>query len=80
MSGVVSGVIMTLLPAMTAFALPERLGAGKINLLGNMVEYYFMGSSGYINIGSFLSISLMVVIILMFIGLLKFDKEGETLI
>lgn len=79
MSGVVSGVIMTLLPAMTAFALPQRLGGGKINLLGNMIEYYFMQSTGNLNVGSFLSIALMVVIIFMFIGLLKFDKEGETL-
>ena len=79
LSGVVSGVIMTLLPAMTAFALPQRLGGGKINLLGNMIEHYFMESTGNLNVGSFLSISLMVVIIFMFIGLLKFDREGETL-
>ncbi len=79
LSGVVSGVIMTLLPAMTAFALPQRLGGGKINLLGNMIELYFMQSTGNINVGSFLSIALMVVIIFMFIGLLKIDKEGETL-
>jgi spermidine/putrescine transport system permease protein len=79
LSGVVSGVIMTLLPAMTAFALPQRLGGGKINLLGNMIEHYFMESTGNLNVGSFLSIALMVVIIMMFVGLLKFDKEGETL-
>jgi len=80
LSGVVSGVIMTLLPAMTAFALPQRLGGGKINLLGNMIEHYFMESTGNLNVGSFLSIALMVVIIIMFVGLLKFDKEGETLL
>ena len=79
MSGVVSGIIMTLLPAMTAFALPKRLGGGKINLLGNMIENYFMKSTGNLNVGSFLSIALMAVIIFMFIGLLKIDKEGETL-
>jgi spermidine/putrescine transport system permease protein len=80
LSGVVSGIIMTLLPAMTAFALPERLGGGKINLLGNMIEYYYMTSTSNINVGSLLSISLMFVIVIMFVGLLQVDKEGENLI
>ena len=77
--GVVSGTIMTLLPAMTAFALPERLGGSKIILIGNIVEDYFI-KSGNINAGSLISIILMVVIVVMFIVIVKFDKEGETLI
>lgn len=78
-SGVVSGTIMTLLPAMTAFALPERLGAGKIQLIGNVIEDYFLKTNN-INAGSLISILLMVVIVFMFIAILRFDKEGETLI
>jgi spermidine/putrescine transport system permease protein len=78
-SGVVSGTIMTLLPAMTAFALPERLGAGKIQLIGNVIEEYFIKTND-INAGSLISIMLMVVIVMMFIVVLRFDKEGETLI
>ncbi len=79
LSGVVSGTIMTLLPSMTAFALPERLSGGKTLLIGNIIEDYFM-KTGNINAGSLISILLMIVIIMMFIGLLRFDKEGETLI
>lgn len=78
-SGVVSGTIMTLLPSMTAFALPERLGAGKIQLLGNVVEEYFMKTND-ISAGSLISILLMVVIVAMFVFTLRFDKEGETLL
>jgi spermidine/putrescine transport system permease protein len=78
-SGVVSGTIMTLLPAMTAFALPERLGAGKVQLIGNVIEDYFMKTNN-INAGSLISILLMVVIVVLFIIVLQFDKEGETLI
>jgi len=78
-SGVVSGVIMTLLPAMTAFALPERLGAGKINLIGNIIERYFM-ETGQFSAGSLISVLLMVMIVMMYLGLLRFDKEGEMLI
>jgi spermidine/putrescine transport system permease protein len=78
-SGVVSGTIMTLLPSMTAFALPERLGAGKIQLIVNVIEDYFM-KTGNINAGSLISILLMIIIVLMFMFILRFDKEGETLI
>jgi spermidine/putrescine transport system permease protein len=79
LTGVVSGIIMTLLPAMTAFALPERLGGGRILLIGNIVEKYFM-ETGEINAGSFISVILMVVIVMMFMIVVRFDKEGETLI
>lgn len=78
-SGVVSGTIMTLLPAMTAFALPERLGAGKVQLIGNVIQEYFLKTNN-INAGSLISIILMVVILLLFVLILRFDKEGETLV
>lgn len=77
--GVVSGIIMTLLPSMTAFALPERLSGGKTLLIGNIIEDYFTKTDN-ISAGSLISVILMVVIIVMFVSLLKFDKEGETLI
>lgn len=77
--GVVSGVIMTLLPAMTTFALPERLGGGKILLIGNIIEDAFM-KTGNFQAGSLISVGLMIVILVMFVGIMKVDKEGETLI
>ncbi len=79
LSGVVSGIIMTLLPAMTAFALPERLSGGNTLLIGNIIEDYFV-KSGNINLGSLISIILMIFIIVLFIIVVRFDKEGETLI
>lgn len=79
LSGVLSGVLMTLLPSMTAFALPERLSGGKTLLIGNVIEDYFM-KTGNINAGSLISVILMLVITFLFIGLLKFDKEGDTLL
>ncbi|MEC9484766.1 MAG: ABC transporter permease [Candidatus Izemoplasma sp.] len=77
--GVVSGIIMTLLPAMTTFALPERLGGGKVILIGNVIEDAFM-KTGNLNVGSMISIVLMLVIVLLFIGVMRVDKEGETLV
>lgn len=83
--GVVSGVIMTMLPAMTSFVLPARIGLGKINLIGNIIESKFMkevlGSSGAsINQGALISLLLMVFSVISFVIITRFDKEGETLI
>ncbi len=78
-SGVVSGVIMTLLPAMTAFALPKSLSGGKIQLIGNILEDYFKLTGRY-SLGSLISILLMIVIVLLFTLVLRFDKEGENLV
>lgn len=84
-SGVVSGVIMTLLPAMTAFALPERLSGGKTLLIGNIIENYVFGKgdqsgAANLNAASMISFVLLIVIVILFMQLLKADKEGETLI
>lgn len=83
--GVVSGVIMTMLPAMTSFVLPARIGLGKINLIGNIIESKFMkevlGSSGAsINQGALISLLLMIFSVISFVMITRVDKEGETLI
>ena len=77
--GVVSGVIMTLLPAMTAFALPERLSGGKTLLVGNVIEKLVFTESN-LNAASVISFTLLIMIVMLFMLLLKTDKEGETLI
>jgi spermidine/putrescine transport system permease protein len=78
LGGIVSGIIMTLLPAMTAFALPERIGGGKVILLGNLIEkQIFRGS---FNIAATVSLVVMIVMLGLFALIVHFDKEGETLL
>lgn len=78
LGGIVSGVIMTLLPAMTAFALPERIGGGRVVLLGNLIEKeIFRGS---FTIAATVSFVVMIVMLGLFMMIVKFDKEGETLL
>ena len=78
LGGIVSGVIMTLLPAMTAFALPERIGGGTVILLGNLIEKeIFRGS---FSIAATVSFVVMIVMLGLFILIIRFDKEGETLL
>lgn len=83
--GVISGVIMTMLPSMTSFVLPARLSLGNTTLIGNIIESKFMkevlGSSGLsINEGSIISLAIMLFSVLAFVLITKVDKEGETLI
>lgn len=77
--GIISGILMTALPAMTTFALPERLSAGNIILLGNLIEDYVMRTA-QIDVASVIALLLLVIMIIFYRVLLKFDAEGETLI
>lgn len=78
LGGIVSGVIMTLLPSMTAFALPQRIGGGTVVLLGNLIEKeIFRGS---FSIAATVSLVVMIVMLGLFVMIVRFDKEGETLL
>ena len=62
MSGVVSGIIMVFVPALTSFAVSDLLGGGKVLLIGNVIEQAFMQEYNW-NLGSGLSVVLMVFVI-----------------
>lgn len=79
LKGVFSGVIMVFLPAATGFAVSERIGAGKITMIGNVIESMFKRAFNY-NLGAILAIFVSVIIIIAVILFQKIDKEGETLL
>lgn len=62
MSGVVSGIIMVFVPALTSFAISDLLGGGKVLLIGNVIEQAFMQEYNW-NLGSGLSVVLMIFVI-----------------
>ena len=74
--GIVSGVNMVFIPALTTFVISNMLGGGKINLIGNIIEQEFTSSSNWY-IGSGLSLVMMLFIIVSMVLLEKFDKTGE---
>ncbi len=79
LKGVFSGIIMVFLPAATGFAISERIGAGQILLIGNVIENMFKRAFNY-NLGALLAIFVSVIITISVILLQKIDKEGETLL
>jgi len=74
--GIISGVTMVFVPAMTTFVISDLLGGGKILLIGNVIEQAFKQGSNW-NVGSGLSFVLMLFIIASMAIVAKYDKDGE---
>lgn len=74
--GIISGITMVFVPALTTFVISDLLGGGKILLIGNVIEQSFKQNSNW-HVGSGLSMVLMVFIIASMALVAKYDKEGE---
>ncbi|QVK19229.1 ABC transporter permease [Mycoplasmatota bacterium] len=70
--GVVTGIIMVFLPAVSSFAIPRLLGGGDYILIGNLIEKQFFLLGNW-NFGSAISVILMIIIILS----MKFMKKSD---
>ena len=75
-SGIISGITMVFVPALTTFVTSDLLGGSKILLIGNVIEQEFKQSSNW-NVGSGLSLVLMIFIIASMALIAKYDKDGE---
>ncbi len=75
--GIVSGVTMVFVPALTTFAISNMLGGGKIYLIGNVIEQEFMQDSDW-NQGSGLSLVLMIFVIVSMLFVNHFDDKADT--
>ena len=83
MKGVTSGIIMVFLPAATGFAIPEIIGNGKMNLIGNVIENYISGAKGVAtqyNVGCMISLVIIFIVLGSLVIISKTDAEGETLL
>lgn len=74
--GIISGITMVFVPALTTFVISNLLGGSKILLIGNVIEQEFTRGSNW-NLGSGLSLVLMIFILLSMALIAKYDKNGE---
>ena len=74
--GVISGITMVFVPALTTFVISDLLGGAKILLIGNVIEQKFKQGSNW-NVGSGLSLVLRVFILISMAIMRKYDKDGE---
>ena len=74
--GIISGVTMVFVPALTTFVISNLLGGSKILLIGNVIEQEFTKGSNW-HLGSGLSLVLMIFILISMALIAKYDKNGE---
>lgn len=74
--GVISGITMVFVPALTTFVISTLLGGSKILLIGNVIEQEFTQTGNW-HLGSGLSIVLMIFILINMVLSAVFDKDGE---
>lgn len=74
--GIISGITMVFMPSVTTFFLPRILGGGNTMMFGDLIENKFL-TEGNWNVGSALSLIMMVLILLSLTVLRKVDPEGE---
>lgn len=74
--GVVSGITMVFLPAVSTFVISGLLGGGKTPLIGDLIEQQFMWEGNW-HFGSSLSIILMVMILISMAIMSRIDRNGQ---
>lgn len=75
--GVVSGITMVFVPSMSEFVIADMLGGGKVYLIGNVIEQAFNSGYADVHLGSGLSLSLMVLILISMVIYRLFDRGEE---
>ncbi len=74
--GIVSGVTMVFVPAMTTFVISDLLGGAKVNLIGNVIEQEFTTANNWYE-GAGLSLVLMVLVLGSMAVMSHYDKDRE---
>lgn len=75
MPGVLAGINMVMMPAMTTFLIPDLLGGGRYLLIGNAIERQYMVSRDYAT-GSALSLLLLVFVMASMLLINSSDKQA----
>lgn len=80
--GIISGVTMVFVPAVSTFIISKMLGGGSNILIGDLIEMRFLGGSYNPHLGSAISLVLMLLILICMGIMNQFDEsqeEGEML-
>lgn len=75
--GVMSGITMVFVPAISTFIISRMLGGGGNLLIGDLIEMQFLGNSYNPNLGAAMSLVLMVIVLLIMVMLNQFDDDED---
>jgi len=74
--GIISGVTLVFLPAVSSFVIPKLLGGGNYVLIGTLIENYFLVAGDW-NFGSAISLIMALIIIAAMYVTRKIDRGAE---
>lgn len=75
--GIISGITLVFLPAVSSFFIPKLLGGGSYVLVGNLIENYFV-TTGDWNFGSAVSLIMAIIILISMYLTRKLDYDKEN--
>ena len=78
--GIISGITMVFVPAVSTFVISKLLGGGMTYLIGDIIENYILGNAGEVNynVGAALSLVLMVLILISTGIMNHYDKDNSA--
>ncbi|CDH89917.1 spermidine/putrescine transport system permease protein [Clostridium botulinum B str. Eklund 17B (NRP)] len=76
MPGIISGITMVFMPAVSTFVISRLLGGGQYMLIGNVIEQQFT-TMGDWNFGSAISILMMIIILIFMRIASKFENDDS---
>ena len=74
--GVINGITLVFLPAISSFFIPKLLGGGQYFLIGNLIENQFI-TVGEWNFGSAISMIMAIIMMLMMMAVRKVEKHNQ---
>jgi spermidine/putrescine transport system permease protein len=74
--GIITGITMVFIPAVSTFVISSLLGGNKYSLIGNVIEQQFRYTGDW-HFGSSMSVILIIFILITMALTSKFDKEKE---
>ena len=75
--GVLSGVMMVFVPAVSTFVITQLLGGGMVMMLGDLIEMQFLGTAYNPQLGSAIALVMMLIVILFMYVVNKFGQGEE---
>ncbi len=79
--GVLSGVTMVFVPAVSTFAISRLLGGGTQMMLGDLIELQFLGGSYDPHLGAAISMVMMAIVVVCMVVMNRFGEgEGEAVL
>jgi len=75
--GIMSGITMVFVPAISTFIISRMLGGGSNLLIGDLIEMQFLGNAYNPNLGSAISLVLMVIVLIIMAAMNQIDSSDD---